>query len=336
MKNKNIVVFGLQSWDISIGFNCKNIALELSKNNRVLFVNRPITRSSSFFKKDPFYKNRLQKIKVSAEPLEKINDNLHVLTPPIITESIQRVPFTFFFNYFNRLNNQKFANQIKKYIDHLGFDEFILFNDNDMFNGQYLKELLKPTLSVYYIRDYLICQDYFKRNGIRAERTLIEKSDLVVANSVFLKEYAEQYNSNSHFIGQGCDLSIFQRSINKNAEKQPKKVIGYTGVLSSMRLDHELLLNLCEKMPEYHFSFVGPMDKCFAASPLHNYENVTFHGLHPKEDMPKYIKIHKKYMWTSELASAESHFARMLMPIDPSRTRRGFHCIPTNHLCVIT
>jgi hypothetical protein len=31
-----------------------------------------------------------------------------------------------------------------------------------MFRGVYLKELLKPALSIYYIRDNLITQDYFK------------------------------------------------------------------------------------------------------------------------------------------------------------------------------
>ena len=148
-------------------------------------------------------------IKDKVNPLQQLNDNLFVLTPPILTESIQRLPFKPIFNFFNKINNRRFARQILKYTKGLGFDDFILFNDNDMFNGQYLKELLNPSLSVYYIRDYLICQDYFKRNGIDAERELIKKSDLIVANSVFLKEYAHKYNSNSRFIGQGCDLSIF-------------------------------------------------------------------------------------------------------------------------------
>ena len=35
IKNRDIVVFGIQAWDIEIGSNCKNIALEFAKNNRV-------------------------------------------------------------------------------------------------------------------------------------------------------------------------------------------------------------------------------------------------------------------------------------------------------------
>ena len=36
------IVTGLQSWDIDIGSNSKNIALELAKEHRVLYVNRAL------------------------------------------------------------------------------------------------------------------------------------------------------------------------------------------------------------------------------------------------------------------------------------------------------
>ena len=45
IRGKDIIVVGIQAWDIEIGSNCKNIALEFSKNNRVLYVNPPMTRS---------------------------------------------------------------------------------------------------------------------------------------------------------------------------------------------------------------------------------------------------------------------------------------------------
>ena len=45
IKGKDIIVVGIQAWDIEIGSNCKNIALEFSKNNRVIYVNPPMVRS---------------------------------------------------------------------------------------------------------------------------------------------------------------------------------------------------------------------------------------------------------------------------------------------------
>ena len=35
IKGKDIIVVGIQAWDIEIGSNCKNIALEFAKNKVV-------------------------------------------------------------------------------------------------------------------------------------------------------------------------------------------------------------------------------------------------------------------------------------------------------------
>ena len=42
IQNRDIVVIGIQPWDIEIGSNCKNIAEEFSRHNRVLYVNSPL------------------------------------------------------------------------------------------------------------------------------------------------------------------------------------------------------------------------------------------------------------------------------------------------------
>jgi hypothetical protein len=44
IKGRDIVVVGLQAWDNDIGSNCKNIAAEFAKDNRVLYVNYPLDR----------------------------------------------------------------------------------------------------------------------------------------------------------------------------------------------------------------------------------------------------------------------------------------------------
>ena len=46
--NRDIIVVGLQPWDTSIGSNCKDVALEFSKQNRVLYVNYPLDRITLF------------------------------------------------------------------------------------------------------------------------------------------------------------------------------------------------------------------------------------------------------------------------------------------------
>ena len=44
VRNRDIIIVGLQPWDNAIGSNCKNIAIEFAKHNRVLYVNHPLDR----------------------------------------------------------------------------------------------------------------------------------------------------------------------------------------------------------------------------------------------------------------------------------------------------
>ncbi|MBS1974941.1 MAG: glycosyltransferase family 1 protein, partial [Bacteroidetes bacterium] len=46
IKDRDIVLFSFQPWESEIGFNFKDMAYELAKFNRVLFVNRALDRAS--------------------------------------------------------------------------------------------------------------------------------------------------------------------------------------------------------------------------------------------------------------------------------------------------
>ncbi|MFT5647442.1 MAG: teichuronic acid biosynthesis glycosyltransferase TuaH, partial [Aureispira sp.] len=113
IKNTNIVIFGLQPWDIQIGSNCKNIALELSKHNRILYVNRPLDRINWLKrKKNLISQNRMDVLNKKKEPLEQINENLQVLTPTVIMESVQWLNSATLFQYLTKKNSQKLAKNI--------------------------------------------------------------------------------------------------------------------------------------------------------------------------------------------------------------------------------
>ncbi len=292
--NNNIVVFGIQPWDIKIGSNCKNIALEFAKNNKVLYVSRPIDRISWMKPgKGDFAQYRMDVLKKRVKPLLQVNENLWVLTPPVVTESAQWINNFRLFQIFNKINNKRIAKCIKKYTDQLGFDNFILFNDSAMFQGAYLKELLKPDLFIYYIRDYLIAQPYFKKHGPKAEEQIVKAADIVVTNSTYLANYARKYNSNSHYVGQGCDFTIFQP---QNIEKAHPlmdnikgPIIGYVGLLTSKRLDIELIEHIASVRPDWSVVLVGSEDEDFQKSNLHNLNNVHFLGFQKPESLSEFI-----------------------------------------------
>jgi teichuronic acid biosynthesis glycosyltransferase TuaH len=293
IKDRDFIIFGLQPWDIPIGSNCKNIALEISGANRVLYVNRPLDRISRVkYKNDARTKARLESIKNGKNVLEEISNNLWVFNPRVVIESINFLPKGFLYNYLNRRNNRKLANEIKWASIQLGLKDPVLIIDNDFFNGLYLKDYLKPRLFVYYIRDFLLSQQYFVRHGHKAEPAIIQKADLLAANSKYLASYGARYNSNTADIGQGCDVEDFldvPSEIPADVASIKHPTIGYCGSLTSTRLDLELIHFIAVQKPDWNIVLVGPEDNRFKASVLHQQPNIHFLGSKDAKKLPHYI-----------------------------------------------
>lgn len=294
IKDKDIIVVGIQAWDIEIGSNCKNIALELSKNNRVLYVNPPMTRAVMRSQSDKETIQKRIRIKNGEEDsLVKIGPNLWNLYPKTLIESINWLPVHLLFKILNKKNAIGYANDIKVASASLDFKNAMIFNDSSMFLGAYLKDLLNAELYIYYIRDNLITQDYFKKHGERLEKQTIKSADIVVSNSTYLRDYAKSFNSNSYYVGQGCDLELFK----PNEVAEPADLakikgvkIGYIGFLTEMRLNIHLLVEIAKTKTDWQIILVGPEDNAFKDSDLHQLGNVHFLGNKKGDELPAYIK----------------------------------------------
>jgi glycosyltransferase involved in cell wall biosynthesis len=139
----------------------------------------------------------------------------------------------------------------------------------------------------------LINQAYFKRHGARVEKSVIEKADLVVANSSYLSNYALKFNMNSIDIGQGCDFTYFDSSLVYEKPSDLKHlngpIIGYVGALVHIRLDIFLLEKLAMRRPDWNLVLVGPEDETFKKSNLHHYANVHFLGRKDQSVLAQYV-----------------------------------------------
>jgi len=296
IKNRDFIVFGLQAWDINIASTCKYTALEISKNNRVLFVNPPLQRRIAIMdKKKPEVNKRLRIIQGKDPDIEQVNDNFWVLYTRTIVETINWINSPAIFNFFNKKNDKRYAKQILKAAKKLNFKDFILFDDNSMIDGFYLKEFLKPKLFVYLLRDAVILVDYHKKHGTRLQPQIIKKADIAVANSDYFANYCRQTNPNSHMIGQGCDLTMYNDEdgslqIPDDLKDIKKPIIGYVGFLTTIRLDIDVLVHIAEQRPDYSLVLVGPEDEDFKNSKLHKLNNVYFLGRKNPDELAAYIK----------------------------------------------
>lgn len=295
IKGKDIVIVGLQPWYFEIGSNCKNIALEFAKYNRVLYVNTPLNRKTYYGKGHSEGLNyHISVGKKKAPAIKPIADNFWEFYPPSIIESIHWMPAGKAFNYINAINNRRYASDIKSAADALGFKDFLLFNDNDFLNGQDLKALLNPELYIYYSRDYLRGFSYWKKHGDQLEPEAIRKADVAVANSLYLKDYCANFNPRSYYVGQGCKLDLFNAAANYEQPELLKKlngpVIGYVGALTSERLDIGVIENIARSNAAWQVVLVGPEDEQFQKSALHQLANVHFAGRKPMTELAAWMR----------------------------------------------
>ncbi len=283
---RDFIITSLQSWDIAIGSNAKDIAKEIAKNNRVLYVNTPID-TLTLWKSNPApdIQHRKAVIHKKKETLRQIEDNLWVMDYPFSILPCNFLPDGKIFDVVNRMNNRKMYRYVKKVTEQLHFNDYLLFIDNDIYRSFYAQEYLHPTLTIYYRRDNL-ASSFWKRHAPHLEPLLCAKSDLVVANSIELAESVKAYNPCCHNIGQGINLKNYD--IN-NAYPRPEDmkdiahpIIGYMGWITSLRLDAELIYETAQNCPEYSFVLVGGEDDFFKKHSLHTLPNVHFLGEKPQ------------------------------------------------------
>lgn len=293
IKNRDIVLFSFQPWDTEIGSNFKDMALELARYNRVLFVNRALDRSYyRKFKNDPKVNTRLRSIQEGVGELQEIKPNLWIHNPRTLLESINGIPIHILHNWLNKINNRRLAREINKMIAQLGFNNVILINDNDFIRGYYLKEMIACESYIFYIRDFMMGVDFFQRHGARHESGIMKKADLVVANSGYLANYSKKNNTNSFDIGQGCDLTQFLVSnLPKPADLLPIRstIIGYVGNISAIRIDAAVIKNIATQLPQCQVVLVGPVDKEFPKEELSQFENVHFLGAKQPDALAAYV-----------------------------------------------
>lgn len=280
---RDFIITSLQTWDIEIGSTIKNTALEISKQNRVLYINTPMDISIRLRgnKQSPSYIRRMAVIKGEASPLRQINANMWVLDCPFTVLSANFLPASLF-NIVNRKNNARIARWIVEQATALGFKNYIHLIDTDIYRSRYLKEYIHPAVSIYYRRDYIIGEAYWRRHGTRLEPELAASANIVLANSTRFAAELQPYNPHTYPIETGVNLELYNpaKKYETPGDMQdiPRPIIGYMGTINSTRLDGELLYQIISQRPDYSFVFTGPEDDIFRRNRIHSLKNAYFTG----------------------------------------------------------
>ena len=151
---------------------------------------------------------------------------------------------------------------------------------------------LTPEVTVYDCMDELSAFQGAPLEMLAQERRLFERADVVFAGGASLYELKKQRHYNAHLFPSSIDCAHFgmAREPQQDPADQkdiPHPRIGFFGVLDE-RLDRELLGQVAEQRPDWHFVLIGPVVK-IREEDLPQAANLHYLGSKDYSDLPIYL-----------------------------------------------
>lgn len=281
-----IIMLSMSRWDSHISSASYCLAKELSKRQKVYYIDMPYTVKDflvGFFR--PHIKKRLLAFFLKSRSLitcTEISSNFFVIVPCLVFP-INWIRPGRLYNFLFKLNDQLFSRSVFHAIRKEKISEFILFNSFNPFYGWKLIEHLKPHLFIYQSRDDISTLLYVKRHGPDKEIQMIKKADLNIATSITLaNKLSELSGKNVKILNNGVELDIF---LNLDGIAVKPNTVFYSGNIDQ-RLDFRLIRNLLDRFPDFQFIFVGPIssEELYSYG-LHQFPNLVLKGSLSKKEM---------------------------------------------------
>jgi glycosyltransferase involved in cell wall biosynthesis len=285
----DILCFSSTDWEGNWGSRQQVMLRFARRGYRVLYVEQ-LAGLEHLLRYPELRKRRLRRWR---EGLKTLDNNLWIASPPPF------LPGRYYSLWINRLNSLIGSRWIRSYKDRLGFDKPLLWVYKPEHGG--LLGKLGERLSVYHCIDEWTAGTAGRKRAVIAsmETELLQKVDLVFANSPPIYENKRSLNPNTYRIPSGADVDLFSKALEPDYPVHPaiaclpRPRIGYSGTINE-RLDYAYLEHVARSRPEWSLVLVGdPYPWTLQAPPLQRLKtlpNVYFLGRFQFEEMPSLIK----------------------------------------------
>jgi glycosyltransferase involved in cell wall biosynthesis len=286
LKGRDIVCVGFADWDTELWTNQHHLMSRLATENRVLFVESLGLRRPQLAGRD--VKRIARRLRRGLEP-PRAADGLHVLSPLVLP---------FHSNAAARaLNARILPALVGRAALKLGLQRPILWGYVPQ--AEALIQTLDPSLVVYHCVDdisahALIDSDSF----LAAERRFAARADLVLASAPKLAQRMRTLNRNVLYAPNVADTDLFASALEPGEPdpamaRLPAPRLVFTGAISAIKLDVDLLLALARSHREWSLALVGPVglgDPRTDVSALAAEPNVHLLGARSYERLPGVLR----------------------------------------------
>ncbi|HVG26242.1 MAG TPA: glycosyltransferase [Acidobacteriaceae bacterium] len=179
---------------------------------------------------------------------------------------------------------------LDRYIREQQLEDFIAWYYTPM--ALRFSDHLSPDVTVYDCMDELSAFQGAPPELIDHERSLFSRADVVFAGGASLFASKRTQHDNVHLFPSSIDGKHFAsaREMQSDPADQadiPHPRIGFYGVIDE-RLDRDLLREVAEQHPEWHFVLIGPVVK-IREDELPHGPNLHFLGQKEYADLPQYL-----------------------------------------------
>lgn len=300
LNGRDIVVVSSIDWDFNWQGH-QEIARRLADaGNRVLYIENLGVRAPGLHDVKRVASRFSQWIRSIRDlGVRRVSENLYVCSPLILP------PFGSATRH--QLNQRVFLPVIRRAVRKLGFKPKIILTFLPTDTVALLIKMLRRRdgIVVYYcIADFAELVPT-PLDIQKSERTIIDMSDLVLAQCAKLAEHCSQGGKDVEVFSFGVDLGLFakknglrngsgkpmsgakQSSAVNLMSTLPRPVIGYVGGIHKF-FHGALLATMARARPEWSWVLVGPTQTTYRE--LKGIPNIYFVGPRPHEELPDYIR----------------------------------------------
>lgn len=280
MKTQSIIYIAAQ-WNSDNKVSNHHIATELSKNNRVLYI------ESGAMRKPKASRSDLNKIFVK---IAKLFQGIKVINDNLMTYSIVNIPFHNY-NIIKKFNKFLTIFLIRRVAIKYGFDNPILWIYTPDFES--IIGYLGEKLVVYYcVDDYGSMPNVDSQTIQKMEDSMLKKADLVfVTARALLNDHRKKINQNIFYTPHAVNYEHFSKAqASSDIDKVPNipgPILGFWGLMEEW-FDIDLIEYIAHRHPEWSIVLIGRVAiDTINASKL---SNVHFLGVKKFSELPNYAK----------------------------------------------
>jgi Glycosyl transferases group 1 len=271
----DIVYIAAGTWE-SILQRTQALAIELSRDNRVLYVNSVLHSVPGAVKRT------LRRDDSSALGVRQVRENLFVL------DLVPGLPGACHSDGINLVNVRWASFQLKHWLTKLKFRDYVLWIATPW--AARLADYLDSSLLCYDCMDNIPA--FFQSNRRllirKLEQSLIRRSDVVFASSDELYDSCRELNPRVYLVRNAVWPAAYE-AVQPAAELRelPRPILGYVGYFGPW-IDQPVLALLAERFSQSSIVIVGPVHS--DVQRLARYKNIHFIGQKAHSDIPKYIQ----------------------------------------------